>query len=111
MSHPATNAASDGFRHLSGFMPENGPDLDAFMGGIPEVFTELQQHLAHFADRSSSEMPVNLDVSDILREAAAGISALEQRYQEAYQAWRNSHAEDINRWENPRPAENIMNVP
>lgn len=109
-SHPAIEHATDGMRHVSGFNPQNGPDLDAFLGALPDLFNEVATHLYHVAERGQAEWPLNPEVVNALRDGAASIMAVSQRYDDAYQTWRQSHADDIRRWENPRAGEPIMNV-
>ena len=110
--HPAVDHAVHGMRHVSGYHPKDGPDLDQFLGALPDaLFAEIAKHLYHLADRAQSEWPLNPEVVNELRQGAQHIVGVGEAYRQVYETWRQSHADDIRRWENPRPGEPIMNVP
>lgn len=114
MSHPAIQAAVDGFRDaIGGYqLPENhaAADVDDFFESLPSLFEEFGDTVTGLAEKFRDDSPIERIVAEYLKEVAGGLTNMSEGAQETYTAWRQANAADIERVENPRPNEEAFNV-
>jgi hypothetical protein len=103
----ATEAIDQG---IGSFEPENVDDLGAFLQALPAVYEALGNGLNRLADRFGDELPIHQSVVEHIREMASSAFGLHEYGGEAYQLFVNTHEDDLERLENPRPGEEFMDV-
>jgi hypothetical protein len=96
--------------HIGGFEPENMNDFGEFLRQLPQIYQALASGLATIADRFGGEYPINPAVVDHLHEMASGAAGQQEYAGEAHQLFATTHAEEIERLENPRPNEQLWDV-
>lgn len=109
MSH--VEAASEAVKeHIGGYSPESMLELNRFLEEFPSFFEAQGEALSRLAESLSSDHPVHQAPTDVLRDLANAINGMGEFAQEAFGTWRQTHAEDLERLENPRPGEEEWDV-
>lgn len=110
MSQQVDAAAEAIEEHVGGFEPENMTDFEGFLQRLPRLFEALAGSLATVAERHGGEYPVNPAVIDHLHEMASAAAGQQEYAAEAHQIFATSHAEDLQRLNDPRPNEQLWDV-
>ena len=112
--HMACEHAAESFSESVGgyHLPDSKavPDVDDFLGSFGDMFRQMGDSLAQLADGFASDTPVDQAVAEYIREVGTGLAAMGEGGDEVHQTWRQANAADIDRHENPRPAEEAFNV-
>lgn len=109
MSH--VQAASEAVtEHIGGYTPESMTDLNSFLEQLPQFFEDQGQALSRLAESLSNDHPVHQAPTDVLRDLATAVHGMGEFAAEAFGAWRQVHAEELERLENPRPGEEEWDV-
>lgn len=95
---------------IGGFEPKHATEVEAFIAGLTEPFTEFSNALSIVAERLSSEFPIDAAVADQLRQLAGHVATCGDWAQEAHRVFRLVHEPDLERHENPRPREDAWDV-
>lgn len=98
-------AVTDAFNQLAAFQPESAGEMDRFLAYQHEMFQEISGSYTTLADRMQSEMPYGASSADATRDLGAAFGGLANVAQDVYQAFREEHADELARLENPRPDE------
>ena len=110
MSSPIAAVTDAVNTHIGGFQPENGEDLDRFLGDLGQFFDDLGSNFIHLADRLGSDFPVNPAVIEAIRELGANAAAQSGVATETYVSHRKEHETEMKRYEEPRPGEEMWDV-
>lgn len=110
MTHQLEDTAEAIHQGIGGFEPENVDDLGSFLQALPATYDAFTSGLQQLADRFGDELPVHSAVVEHIREMASQFAGLFEYGNEAYGIFRNSHENDLERLENPRPGEEFMDV-
>lgn len=104
---PVTEDVKTGFDK---FQPETAQDMIQFFGEFPEFFEALASSLGGLAGRMESEMPLDPGLAETMREFAGTIAGLRDQASEMNRQFRQVHAKEIERIEEPRPGEQAWDV-
>lgn len=107
----ATEAAAEAIeQHIGGFEPQDGEEFDRFLAGLPRLYQSMGSALDRLAARFGEELPVDASVHDHIREMAATTAGLSEFADEAYRLHRAAHEREMERYEQPRPGEQMWDV-
>jgi hypothetical protein len=77
--------------HIASFDPQTRAELDGFFKGLPDMFSELGQALAHAGENLTNEH-VHHDVVDALRELGGVVAGISQHAEDVYSSHAARHA-------------------
>lgn len=90
---------------IGGYDPENLMSAGQVFPDLAEFWQGLATSLQTLAGRLEDESPIDNSLAESLREMAATVGGLSDTAQEAHTDFQRIHEADIERIENPRPAE------
>ncbi|MFG1872054.1 hypothetical protein [Micromonospora arborensis] len=113
--HPVWDAIVDSFRDQLGSweMPGPGegvPDTDHLLSTMGDAFREIGEVVSQFAQKLDGDTFVEAEVGDYVGDVALSLTAMGDEGDDVYATWREVQDPDIQRHENPRPAEESANV-
>ncbi|WP_047891773.1 hypothetical protein [Micromonospora sp. RV43] len=113
--HPLWDAIVDTFRDQLGSweMPGPGegvPDTDHLLSTMGDAFREIGEIVAAFGQKLDGDTFVEAEVCDYVGDVANSLTAMGDEGDDVYATWREVQDADIQRHENPRPAEESANV-
>ncbi len=103
----AAEAVTEGFAN---FDPHNAADLMGMFETMPDFFEELARALNVLAQKSEDELPIHPATQEGIREIAAVLGGLHDQAGELNKLFRETHAKEIERIEEPRPQEQLWDV-
>jgi hypothetical protein len=104
-------AAAEAVREqLEGFHPENGPEFDRFVSELPQLYEAIGLVFARLGDRLGSDFPIDPHVVASLQELGAHTAAMQSMAEETYKVHRRQHEDEMRRYEEPRPGEEMWDV-
>jgi hypothetical protein len=92
------------------FQPENAGDMIEFFKELPDLFETMADAFGHLGSRMQEEMPLDPRVAERVRELAGHAAGLRDEAQEINGTFRAAHEKEIQRIEEPRPAEEAWDV-
>jgi len=93
-------------QHLAGWTPETSVDMiNMFETAMPAMLENLGAAFATLSDRTSSDMPLDPIVGEHMGELSSAAHSMADVARELAVSFRRKHEVEINRIENPRPAE------
>ena len=104
------DAVADAYASVAAFSPENKDELENFLSRLRELKESEANALKTLGDRFVSEYPMAAPIADAFMELASATAALTDHCDSILTTFRNAHAEDIERIENPRPNEEWFDV-
>lgn len=97
-------------QNIGGFEPKHALDVEAFLVGLNDTFSELSNSLATAAERLRGDFPIEASVTDLIDQMGVHAATLTEYAQEGHRVFRLAHAADLERHENPRPQEEAWDV-
>lgn len=97
-------------QNIGGFEPKHALDVEAFLVGLNETFSELSNSLSIAAERLRGDFPIEASVTDLIDQMGVHAATLGEYAQEGHRVFRLAHAADLERHENPRPQEEAWDV-
>lgn len=104
---PITEQVRDGF---AGYKPEAPEDMIEFFGQFPDFFEGGADALSALSARMRDEMPLHPALADKMSELAATMAGARDEAADMNRQFREAHASDIARAEEPRKNEAAWDV-
>lgn len=93
---------------LASFEPESVPDLTAHFEAFAPMMERFCEATAKHAERLQDEYGITGNLTDMIQQFGSAFGGMCDLAQEVVESWRSEHEADIERTENPRPAEETL---
>lgn len=110
MASPIANATEAVETDFGGYDPQDVDDLRGLFEDMPNFWETFNTAWTALASKVDSDLPVNPAVAEGVREMGALIAGLKDTADELLTQFQTSHEPDLQRQDEPRPAEELWNV-
>ena len=109
--HPVVQNIIDAVgEHLGGYEPENGLEWADFMASLPDLSTEVGDHLNTIGERLGDDYPDDPQVTEAWNSYAQKVRSSADEAEEAHQAFERAHEDELRRLREPRQNEEVWDV-
>lgn len=101
--------AETAHEQIGSWEPGGGKDVEQALASLPELCEELAQAIGSIGARMG-DGPFEQAATESFNEAASRFSGLGDEFAHAHQVFRNEHADELRRLEEPRSQEQMWDT-